>query len=157
MTARRTVIEHLNDLISIELMAVNQYFVHAKICEHRGYDGLAKRLRDASMEEMRDIEALMDRVLMLDGLPNLQRLDAFQVGETVTEQLTLAADLERIAVARLKVAVAACDGAGDVGTAELLRPMVASEEGQLDWIETQMQLLGTLGEPLYLAQHLQAE
>jgi bacterioferritin len=148
------VVEALNGLIATELVAVNQYFLHAKILESRGLARLAKHFRDDSMDEMRDLEALMERVLYLGGLPNLQYLEAFQVGESVTEQLQLAQALESSAVSQLKAAVATCLSAGDEGSAELLRPMVPSEEEQLDWIRIQLELIASLGEANYLAQQL---
>jgi bacterioferritin len=145
------VIDALNGLIATEMRAVNQYFVHAKCAEHWGYPKLASRFREISMEEMRDIEAYMERVLLLDGLPNLQRLDAFVVGETVPEQLDAAIALEEGAVVQLKAAITLCEELDDIGTAELLRPKVADEETQLDWLRTQRTLVDTLGEALYLA------
>ena len=148
------VVEALNGLIATEMVAVNQYFLHAKILESRGIARLAKHLRDDSLEEMRDLEALMDRVLYLGGLPNLQYLEAFQVGESATEQLQLAQELETSAIAQLKDALATCLAAGDEGSAELLRPMIPSEEAQLDWIRTQLELIDSLGEANYLAQQL---
>jgi len=148
------VIEALNGLIATEMVAVNQYFLHAKILESRGLARLAKHLRDDSLDEMRDLEALMDRVLFLGGLPNLQYLEAFQVGESVTEQLRLAFELERSVVGQLKDALAVCLTAGDEGSAELVRPMVPSEENQLDWLRTQLDLIESLGEANYLAQQL---
>ena len=145
------IIDALNGLIATELVAVNQYFVHAKLCEHWGFEKLAAHFREDSMEEMRDIEAYMDRVLLLGGLPNLQRLDAFQVGETVTEALDLGIALESKAVEQLQAAVRLVDEAGDVGTFELLAPKVPEEEGQLDWLRTQQGLIEQLGEQLYLS------
>lgn len=145
------VVGALNGLIAVEMVAVNQYFVHAKLCHHWGYEKLAARLRAVSIEEMRDIEAYMDRVLLLGGLPNLQRLDAFQVGENVPEALDLAIALETGAIELLRDAVRVCDEAGDLGTAELLRPKVVDEEAQLDWLKTQRGLVERLGESLYLA------
>jgi bacterioferritin len=151
MKPRTPVIQKLNGIISIELAAINQYFTHCKICENWGYAHLAHEFREASFAEMKDTEALMDRVLDLGGLPNLQRLNAFQVGETVREQLRLAAALEGEAVAAIKEGVTVCDKEGDVGTSALLRPMVLSEEGQLAWLEAQLALLEQLGEAQYLA------
>ncbi|MFA5882477.1 MAG: bacterioferritin [Acidimicrobiia bacterium] len=145
------VVGALNGLIAVELVAVNQYFVHAKICQHWGYEKLAARFREVSIEEMRDVEAYMDRVLLLGGLPNLQRLDAFQVGENVPEALDLAVALEESAVQKLKDAVALCESVDDLGTAALLRPKVADEEAQLDWLRTQRSLIDQIGEALYLA------
>jgi bacterioferritin len=145
------IIDALNGLIATELVAVNQYFMHAKLCEHWGFEKMAAHLREDSIEEMRDIEAYMDRVLLLGGVPNLQRLDAFQVGETVVEALDLAIGLETRAVEQLQAAVKLADDAGDVGTSELLSPKVPEEEGQLDWLKTQKGLIEQLGEQLYLS------
>ena len=145
------IIDALNGLIATELVAVNQYFVHAKLCDHWGFERLAAHFREDSMEEMRDIEAYMDRVLLLGGLPNLQRLDAFQVGESVAEAIDLGIALETRAVEQLKDAVRLVDDAGDVGTFELLGPKVPEEEAQLDWLTTQKGLIEQLGEQLYLS------
>jgi bacterioferritin len=154
MTERNKVIDALNGLITTEMCAINQYFVHAKICDSRGLARVAHKLRDSSMEEMRDVETLMDRVLLLGGLPNLQRMDAFQVGETVVEMFELHSALERGAVEQLKTSIATCDEDGDVGSSQLLRSMVAEEEAQLDWLTTQLELIEQLGEANYLAQQL---
>ena len=145
------IVDALNGLIATELVAVNQYFVHAKLCEHWGFEKMAAHLREDSMDEMRDIEAYMDRVLLLGGLPNLQRLDPFQVGESVGEAIDLGIALETRAVEQLKDAVRLVDDAGDVGTFELLTPKVPEEEAQLDWLTTQKGLIEQLGEPLYLS------
>jgi bacterioferritin len=154
MAERSKVIDALNGLITTEMGAINQYFVHAKICDSRGLARVAHKLRESSMEEMRDVESLMDRVLLLGGLPNLQRVEAFQVGENVVEMFQLHAALERGAVDQLKVAVVDCDSEGDVGSSQMLREMVASEEAQLDWLTTQLELIEQLGENTYLAQQL---
>ena len=154
MTERSKVIDALNGLISTEMSAINQYFVHAKICDSRGLTRVAHKLRESSMEEMRDVEALMDRVLLLGGLPNLQRVEAFQVGETVVEMFQLHAGLERGAVDQLKTSITTCDADGDVGSGQMLRSMVAEEEAQLDWLTTQLELIEQLGEANYLAQQL---
>jgi len=145
------IIDALNGLIATELVAVNQYFVHAKLCEHWGFEKLAAHFREDSMEEMRDVEAYMDRVLLIGGLPNLQRLDAFQVAETVVEAFDLGIALEARAVEQLKEAVRLVDDAGDVGTFELLGPKVPDEEAQLDWLTTQKGLIEQLGEQIYLS------
>ncbi len=145
------IIEALNGLITTELMAVNQYFMHSKLCEHWGFEKMAAHLREDSMDEMRDVEAYMDRVLLLGGIPNLQRLDAFQVGESVIEALDLGIALETRAVEQLQAAVRLADDVGDFGTLELLGPKVPEEEGQLDWLTTQKGLIEQLGEQLYLS------
>ena len=154
MTEQSRVIDALNGLITTEMSAINQYFVHAKICDSRGLTRVAHKLRESSMEEMRDVETLMDRVLLLGGLPNLQRIAAFQVGETVIEMFELHAVLERGAVDQLKTSIAVCDEDRDVGSSQLLRAMVAEEEAQLDWLTTQLELIEQLGEANYLAQQL---
>jgi bacterioferritin len=154
MTERSKVIDALNGLITTEMSAINQYFVHAKICDSRGLARVAHKLRESSMEEMRDVETLMDRVLLLGGLPNLQRVEAFQVGENVVEMFELHAVLEQGAVDQLKSAITDCDSEGDVGSSQMLRSMVAEEEGQLDWLKTQLELIEQLGESTYLAQQL---
>jgi bacterioferritin len=148
------VVEALNGLIATELVAVNQYFVHAKCCEHWGFEKLAEHFREDSIDEMRDIETYMDRVLVLGGLPNLQRLDPFQVGENVPEAIDLGLAIEERAVQQLKDAVALCESVDDVGTAEILREKVGDEEAQLDWLRTQKALLQQLGEAIYLARQL---
>ena len=145
------ILDAINGLIATELVAVNQYFMHAKLCEHWGFERMAAHLREDSIDEMRDVEAYMDRVLLLGGIPNLQRLDAFQVGESVIEALDLAIALETRAVEQLQAAVRLADEAGDVGTSELLGPKVPEEEGQLDWLRTQKGLIEQLGEQLYLS------
>ena len=154
MSERSKVIDALNGLITTEMSAINQYFVHAKICDSRGLERVAHKLRESSMEEMRDVETLMDRVLLLGGLPNLQRMEAFQVGENVVEMFELHAALEQGAVDQLKAAVGTCDSEGDVGSSQLLRTMVAQEEAQLDWLTTQLELIELLGETAYLSQQL---
>jgi bacterioferritin len=145
------IIEALNGLITTELVAVNQYFMHSKLCQHWGFEKMAAHLREDSMDEMRDVEAYMDRVLLLGGIPNLQRLDAFQVGESVIEALDLGIALETRAVEQLQAAVRLADDVGDFGTLELLGPKVPEEEGQLDWLTTQKGLIEQLGEQLYLS------
>ena len=148
------IIELLNDVLTAELTAINQYFVQAKMCDNWGYARLAKHQREESLDEMRDAEALIERILYLDGLPNLQRLGTVMVGETVTEQHRLNLDLERSAIERLNRGILECRSAGDDGTSRLLERILAGEEEHADWIETQLELIGVLGEPLYLAQQM---
>ena len=148
------IIELLNDVLTAELTAINQYFVQAKMCDNWGYARLAKHQREESLDQMRDAEALIERILYLDGLPNLQRLGTVMVGETVTEQHRLNLDLERSAIERLNRGILECRSAGDDGTSRLLERILAGEEEHADWIETQLELIGVLGEPLYLAQQM---
>jgi bacterioferritin len=156
MQGTRRVIELLNEVLTAELTAVNQYFLHAKMCENWGYERLARHNREESIGEMKDAEALVDRILYLEGAPNLQRLGSVMVGENVPEQLRLDLAVEREAIARLNRAIAACTEEGDHGTRELLEEILEGEESHADWLETQLHLIGELGETHYLAQQLHA-
>ena len=150
------VVKALNGLLTTELRAINQYFLDSKLAAHHGYEHLAEEFRKASFEEMNDAEELMDRILLLGGLPNLQRVDPFATGESITEQFQLALELETKAVAQLKAAIITADKAGDPGTATMLRAMLLEEEEQVDWIEGQLGLIQTLGETAYLAQQIRS-
>jgi len=148
------VVDLLNDVLTAELVAINQYFADAKMCENWGYERLAKRFRDESIDEMRDAEQLMDRILYLEGVPNMQRLGPVRVGETVPEKLKVALDLEREAIDRLNKGIARCSDAGDNGTRELLEKILEGEEDHADWLESQLELIRQVGEAHYLAQQI---
>jgi bacterioferritin len=154
MQSSPRIVELLNEVLTAELTAVNQYFVHAKMCDNWGYDRLAKHHRDESIGEMKDAEALIERILYLEGVPNLQRLGTVMVGETVPEQLRLDLELERDAIVRLNAGIAECTAAGDNGTRELLEDILEGEEEHADWLETQQHLVAEVGEAHYLAQHI---
>lgn len=139
------VIEFLNEALTAELTAINQYFGHAKICENWGYERLAGKYRDESVEEMRDAERLMERILMLEGMPNMQRLGSVRIGETVQEQLEVDHGLELDAVERYRRGIKLCLDKGDAGSRELLEHLLVGEEEHLDWIETQQRLIGDIG------------
>jgi bacterioferritin len=148
------IIELLNDVLTAELTAINQYFVHAKMQGNWGYERLAHATRDESIDEMKHAERVVDRILYLEGAPNLQRLSPLRVGETVVEQLRLDLDLEREAIPRLNAGIAAAAAAGDNGTRELLEHILVDEEEHAEWLETQLSLVTQLGEAHYLAQQL---
>jgi len=148
------IIELLNDCLTAELTAINQYFVDAKMCENWGYLRLAGTFRTESLDEMKDAEALIDRILYLEGVPNLQRLGTVRVGETVPEKLTAALDLEKAAVARLNDGITRATAAGDNGSRELLESILTGEEAHADWLETQLSLIAQIGEAHYLAQQV---
>jgi bacterioferritin len=148
------ILELLNQHLTFELTAVNQYFLNSRMCANWGYERLARRHREIALEEMRDTEELIDRVLYLEGLPNLQRLGTVRVGETPVEQIRLALALERTAVGNLNGYVATCTELGDQGTREFLAAMIAEEERHVDWWETQLVAVDQLGEALYLAQQV---
>jgi len=154
MNGNARVVELLNDFLTHELTSVNQMFLHARMCEHWGYGRLAKRVRDESVEEMRNADRLVERILYLEGLPNLQRLGKVNVGETVPEQLTLDLDVERTAIRLLNDAIEACRAAGDDGSRGLLSEILEREEKHASWLETQLGLIAQLGAATYLAQQL---
>jgi bacterioferritin len=145
------VIEILNQVLTNELTGINQYFVHAKICENWGYKRLAKRIRDESIDEMKHADEIIDRVLFLEGVPNLQRLGKVNVGETIPEALTLDLDLERGAIVYLNESLETVRALGDHGTFHLLTEILTSEEHHADWLEAQLEQIKQVGVENYLA------
>ena len=148
------VIDLLNDVLTGELTAVNQYFLDAKMLGNWGYDRLAERFRHESIDEMKDADELIERILYLDGMPNLQRLSTLRIGETAPEKLTAALDLEKEAIERLNRGIAACTAKGDNGSRELLETILEGEEQHADWLESQLELISQVGEAHYLAQQI---
>lgn len=148
------VIEMLNEVLTAELTAINQYFVDAKMCENWGYSRLAAKFREDSIDEMKDAEELIDRILYLEGVPNLQRLGTVKVGEAVPEKLRLALEVESEAIERLNTGIRLCSERGDHGSRELLEGILAGEEEHADWLEAQLELLRQLGDAHYLAQQI---
>jgi bacterioferritin len=148
------VIELLNDVLTAELTAVNQYFIHAKMCDNWGYARLGKHHRDESIGEMKDADELIERILYLEGVPNMQRLGTVMVGETVLEQLNLDLQTERDAIDRLNRGIALCVEEGDNGSRDLLEDILEGEEDHADWLETQLHAISEVGEANYLAQQL---
>ncbi|HJR03902.1 MAG TPA: bacterioferritin, partial [Methylomirabilota bacterium] len=147
----------LNDILTAELTAINQYFIHARMCENWGYKRLWKKLREESIGEMRHADRLIERILYLEGVPNVQRLGKVNVGQTVPEQLRLDLDLERAAVAALNAGIELCRGLADNGTRDLVEDILTAEEGHIDWIEEQMELIRQVGEAHYLSQQIKEE
>ena len=154
MQGNPEVVDILNEVLPAELTAVNQYFVHAKMCDTWGYERLAPKNREESIGEMKDADELIERILYLEGVPNLQRLGVVRVGEAPVEKLRLALDLEKEAIARLNRGIAVCTQAGDNGSRDLLEDILEGEEDHADWLETQLSLADELGEQLYLSQQL---
>ena len=154
MDGHERVVEILNGFLTHELTSVNQMFLHACLCEHWGYHRLAKKIRDESIEEMRNAERLIERILFFDGLPNVQRLAKVSVGQTVPEQFRLDLDLERTAVRLLNDGIEVCRSAGDEGSRELLADILQREEAHASWLETQIGLVARIGEAPYLAQQI---
>lgn len=144
------VIEFLNEQLTAELTAINQYFLHAKMQENWGYTVLAKHTKAESIDEMRHAEVLTDRILFLDGLPNLQRLFSLRIGETVKEQFECDMKVEMEAVERLRRGLEYMRSIGDVTSARIFEDILADEEHHVDYLETQLSLIEKLGEALYL-------
>jgi bacterioferritin len=154
MKGNTKLIEALNDVLTAELTGINQYFIHAKMCENWGYRRLAEVNRKESIGEMKHADELIERILFLDGLPNMQRLGKVRVGETVAEQLKLDHSLELDAIGRLNKTIALAVDVGDNGSRELLEKILVSEEEHVDWLEAQIELLKQVGEQNYLAQQI---
>ena len=144
----------LNDLLTNELTAINQYFIHSKMCENWGYERLAHKIREESIDEMKHADWLISRILFLEGVPNLQKLNKLRVGETVREQLESDLQLEYAAIGFLNQGVATCREAGDNASKDLFERILVSEEAHTDWIETQLELMRQIGEQNYLAQQI---
>ncbi len=150
------VIEALNGVLTAELTAINQYFIHYKMCENWGYARLAKHHYDESIEEMKHADKLIERILFLEGVPNMQRLNPVRVGETVPEQHQLDLELELEAVARLNEGIKLAREKGDNGSRELMERILVDEEQAVDWAEAQLGLIKDIGAPAYLAEQLNA-
>ena len=146
------VLRLLNEQLTSELTAVNQYFLHSKMQDNWGFTEVAKHTRDESFDEMRHAEAITNRILLLDGLPNYQRLGSLRVGQTLREQFESDLAIEYEVVARLKPAIILCREKQDSTTAVLFEGIVADEEHHIDYLETQLELMDKLGVELYSAQ-----
>jgi bacterioferritin len=146
------VIALLNEQLTSELTAINQYFLHAKMQANWGLTRFAEHTRAESFEEMQHAELLTDRILFLEGLPNYQRLFSLRIGQTVREQINSDLAIEREVLERLRPGIAMCRDKGDITTANLFEKILADEEHHIDYLETQIELMDKLGEQLYLAQ-----
>jgi bacterioferritin len=148
-------IEFLYEQLTAELTAINQYFLHSKMQENFGWVKLAKHTRAESLDEMRHAELLTTRILFLEGLPNYQRLFALRIGQTVTQMFEADMQVELEAIDRLRRGVEYMRGVGDITSANIFEGILADEEEHVDYLETQLDLLNRLGEPLYIAQLIQ--
>ncbi len=148
------VIEALNDVLTAELTAINQYFVHAKMCDNWGYQRLASKKREESIEEMKHADNVIERILFLDGVPNMQRLNPVRVGEEPVEQHQVDLELELKAVARINEAIALSRDKGDNGTREILEEILGDEEESVDSLEAQLHLVEEVGRERYLAEQI---
>jgi bacterioferritin len=152
MRGDSTVIELLNEQLTAELTAINQYFLHAKMQENFGWPKLAAHTRAESIDEMRHAEILTDRILFLEGLPNYQRLFTLRIGQNVQEMFESDMQVEIDAIERLRRGIEHMREVGDHTSRRLFEDILADEESHVDYLETQLDLLAKLGEPLYLAQ-----
>jgi len=148
------VIAVLNQVLKAELTAINQYFLHAEMCENWGYEKLAKHTRKESIEEMQHAEKLMERILLLDGTPNMSDYFKINIGQNVKAQLQNDLQVEFDAVKRLNAGVETCVNAGDNGSRDLLEGILTDEEEHIDWLEGQLHAIGEMGIENYLAQQL---
>jgi len=154
MKGSAKVIELLNEVLTGELTAINQYFIHAKMCADWGYMRLASQVRAESIDEMKHADQLIERILFLEGIPNVQRYSKINIGETVPEQFQLDLQLEYEAIERLRNGVALCREEKDGASREMLEHILVSEEEHTDWLETQLELIKQVGEANYLAEQI---
>ena len=157
MKGNEGVITVLNETLKAELTAINQYFLHAEMCENWGYVKLASYLRKDSIDEMKHAEALMDRILYLDGMPTMNELFPLRIGRNVKEQIENDLNLELDALPRLNQGIALCVQVGDNGTRELLMKILVDEEHHVDYLEAQLHVIHEVGIENYLAQQIHGE
>jgi bacterioferritin len=154
VAANDEILEILNGVLTGELTSINQYFVDAKMLDNWGYERLGKHFHDESIDEMKDADELIERILYLDGVPNVQRLSSVRIGETAVEKFEAALALEVEAIERLNRGIARCAELGDNGTRDLLAGILHGEEEHADWVKTQLELVRQLGEGAYLSQQI---
>lgn len=154
MKGNATILEVLNDVLTAELTAINQYFVHGEMCENWGYERLQKSIRKHSIGEMKHAEELIERVLFLEGIPNVQRLGKINIAESVPEMFNVDLALELDAVKRLNEGIEVCRKAEDNNSRMLLEEILEDEEEHIDWIEAQISLVEQVGAQNYLTQQI---
>ena len=154
MKGHDQVIQLLNDVLTAELTAINQYWIHARMCENWGYARLWEKVRAESLGEMKHADRLVERILYLEGVPNLQKLGKVNVGQTVKEQFRLDLEVEKTAIKALNAGIETARSLGDNGTRDLLESILEGEEEHANWLEAQLTLVDQVGEANYLAQQI---
>ena len=157
MKGEARIIEILNDVLTAELTAINQYFVHSEMCENWGYERLHKVIRKHSIGEMKHAEEVIERVLFLEGIPNLQRLGKISIGESVYEIMKADYALELEALPRLQEGIETCRELGDNNSRHLLEEILEDEEEHVDWLEAQLSLIEQVGVQNYLAAQIKED
>jgi len=156
LKGHKKVIEILNEILTGELTAINQYFLHSAMCKNWGYQKIAEKVYKESIDEMKHAQELTERVLFLDGIPNLQKLFKLNIGETVKEQLEADLKFEQEAIERLKRGIQICLDTEDHASREMLEHILVDEEQHMDWLETQLSVINEIGIQHYLAQQLES-
>ncbi len=157
MKGKKGVVELLNKILTEELTVINQYFLHARMCENWGFERLEQKVKERSFGEMKDADEIIRHILFLEGLPNVQKLGRVTIGETVPEQLKLDLQKEKDMVKLLTESIEHCVKVGDYHTRQKLEEMVADEEEHIDWIETQQESIKQVGLQNYLSEQLKKE
>ena len=157
MKAKEGVINILNKILTADLTAINQYFVHAKMCENWGYERLHHKVRERSIDEMKDADELIGHILYLDGVPNVQRMNAVQIGETVPEQLKMDLKTEQDMLILLSDGVVHCTKVTDFTTRHMFEEMAKDVDQHIDWIETQLETIKQVGLENYLTEQIKKE
>ena len=157
MKGSKKVIDLLNEVLTNELTAINQYFLHARMCENWGYERLYHKVRERSIDEMKDADELIGHILYLEGVPNVQRMNTVHVGETVPEQLKLDLKAEQEMLALLNDGVVHCAKVLDFTTRHMLEDMAEDVDDHIDWIETQMETIKQVGLENYLSEQIKKE
>ena len=157
MKAKEGIIDLLNKILTADLTAINQYFIHAKMCENWGYERLHHTVKERSFDEMKDADELIEHILYLEGVPNMQRLGTVHVGETVPEQLKVDLKAEQEMLQLLSDGVAHCAKVGDYTTRHMLEDMAEDVDEHIDWIETQMDTIKQVGLENYLSEQIKKE
>lgn len=155
MKSSAVILSTLNDVLSTELTSINRYFLHARMFKNWGFENLDHASYKKSIKDMKQSDALIERILMLEGLPNLQKLKALQIGETPEEMLSCDLQFQQGAIAQLKTAIATCEAEQDYVSRCILDSIVDDEEAYLDWIETQHHLISTIGVQNYLQSQIE--